>query len=393
MKNVVIIGGGASGLMSAIWAARCGANVTILEHNEKVGKKILATGNGRCNLTNLTQDASFYRSSNPDFPWKIISQFSAKETITFFESLGICVKDKNNWVYPYTEQASNVTEVLELEARYRKVKIKSNEEVLSIEKTSAGFQVVTKTWNYACDRVIVACGTHASSVEGSSDTGFHLAKALGHKVITPLPALCALKGKGNYFAKWAGTKMDTCLRLEINNSINIEERGEVLLTDYGISGICVFQLSRFAVRALQEGKEVQCHLDFMPEFSEQQLFHMLEQRRISSPYKSAQELMVGLIPKKLIPLVVTKKCTDEMIVRQLKDWVLPIKEAYSIKQAQVCSGGVDTTELTPSLESKLQPGIFFAGEVIDVDGPCGGYNLQWAWSSGAVAGQAAAKEN
>ncbi len=393
MKNVVIIGGGASGLMSAIWAARCGANVTILEHNEKVGKKILATGNGRCNLTNRTQEASFYRSTNPAFPWKIISQFPVNETIDFFEALGLCIKDKNNWIYPYTEQAASVTEILEMEARHRKVKIKSNEEVISIEKTSSGFEIFTKTWRYVCDRVIIACGTNASSVEGSSDTGYQLANALGHNVIEPLPALCALKGKGNYFSKWAGTKMDTCLRVEIDNTINMEERGEVLLTDYGISGICVFQLSRFAIRALQEGKQVQCHLDFMPEFSQKQLLHILEQRRLSCPYKTTQELMLGLIPKKLIPLVVTKKCTDEMIVHQLKDWVLPIKEAYSIKQAQVCSGGVDTKELTASLESKLQPGIFFAGEVIDVDGPCGGYNLQWAWSSGAVAGKAAARED
>ncbi len=392
MKNVVIIGGGASGLMSAIWAARCGANVTILEHNEKVGKKILATGNGRCNLTNRTQDASFYRSSNPAFPWKILSQFPAEETLQFFEELGIYFKDKNGWIYPYTEQASSVTEVLELEARHRKVKIKSNEEVVSIEKTSNGFEVVTKTWKYACDRVIVACGTNASSVEGSSDMGYQLAKSLGHTLILPLPALCALKGKGNYFSKWAGTKMDTRLRLAINDTIDIEERGEVLLTDYGISGICVFQISRFAIRAVQEGKQVACHLDFMPDFSEKQLLHLLEQRRISCPYKSTQELLVGLIPKKMIPLVVTKKCTDEMIVRQLKDWVLRIKEAYSIKQAQVCSGGVNTKELTTSLESKLVPGIFFAGEIVDVDGPCGGYNLQWAWSSGAVAGKASARE-
>ncbi len=390
MKNVVIIGGGASGLMSAIWAARCGANVTILEQNEKVGKKILATGNGRCNLTNRTQNATYYRSDNTSFPWKIISQFPAEETVAFFEELGIYFKDKNGWLYPYTEQAASVTEVLELEARHRKVKIKSNEEVVSIAKTKDGFEVLTKTWKYACECVIIACGSHASSVEGSSDMGYQLAKGLGHTLISPLPALCALKGKGNYFAKWAGTKMDTCLRLEIDHAMHIEERGEVLLTDYGISGICVFQVSRFATRAIFEGKQVQCHLDFMPEFSEKQLLELLERRRMACPYKSTQELLVGLLPKKLIPLVVTKKCTDEMIVHQLKDWVLPIKEAYSIKQAQVCCGGVDTKELTTSLESKLQPGIFFAGEVIDVDGPCGGYNLQWAWSSGAVAGKGAA---
>lgn len=392
MKNVVVIGGGASGLMSAIWAARCGANVTILEHNEKPGKKILATGNGRCNLTNRLQDSSFYRCSEKEFPWKIIQQFPAKETMDFFFQLGIFFKEKNGWMYPYTEQAASVTEVLELEARHLRIKIKTKEEVTSIQKTAEGFCVLTSTWHYDCEKVILACGSPASSVEGSSDTGIRLARELGHTVIDPLPALCSLKGKGNYFGKWAGSRMDAIVKLYINDDLFMEERGEILLTDYGISGICVFQISRYAVRAVKEGKQVSCHLDFMPDFSEKQLLALLSERRTRCPYKSTAELLIGLAPKKMIPLFVPKKADDTIIVKQLKDWLLPIKDAYSIKQAQVCSGGVSTRELTEHLESRLHPGLYFAGELIDVDGPCGGYNLQWAWSSGAVAGRSAAKE-
>lgn len=392
MNKVIIIGGGAAGLMSAIWAARCGASVTILEHNDKVGKKLLATGNGRCNLTNRIQNAGCYRSSDYVFPWKIISQFSLEETLHFFETLGVLLKEKNGWMYPYTEQASGIVELLEMEARHQKVKIKTREKVVSIEKVSDGFLVHTETWNYSASRVIIACGSCASSVEGSSDAGYHLAKQLGHNIITPLPALCALKGMGNYFSKWAGIRMDASLRLEINSQILAEERGEVLLTDYGISGICVFQVSRFALKALSEGKQVCLHLDFMPDYSSKQLLHMFEQRKAAAPHKNRQELLVGMIPKKLISLIAGENSSDESMAAQLKDWVLPIKDAYSMKQAQICQGGVDTRQLTEHLESKLQPGVFFAGEVIDVDGPCGGYNLQWAWSSGAVAGRAAAAE-
>lgn len=392
MTKIVVIGGGASGLMSAIQAARMGASVTILEHNDKIGKKILATGNGRCNLTNVHQKSYCYRCSEPEFPWKIISQFSEKDTIRFFNELGIETKERNGWIYPYSDQASSVSEVLEMEARYRKVKIKTKEEVTEIKKLDQGYQVITQGWHYDCDKVIISCGSHASSVEGSSDTGYSLAKALGHRIITPLPALTALRGKGNYFSKWAGTRMEGIVTLEIDGKITHSERGEILFTEYGISGICVFQISRYAVRAISEGQKVNCYLDLMPDRTLAELQMQLELREQRCPYKTLQEQLVGLIPKKLISIIAPSKATISQVCMNLKKWKLPIKDAYSLKQAQVCSGGVDVRLLTEQLESKKCPGIYFAGEVIDVDGPCGGYNLQWAWSSGAVAGKDAAKE-
>lgn len=390
MRKIVVIGGGASGLMGAIWAARCGAQVTILEHNERTGKKILATGNGKCNLTNMDQAPYFYRSSQKDYPWKVICQFSQADTIRFFTGLGIYTKNKNGWIYPYSEQAASVAQVLEMEARYRKVKIKTREEVTDIIETKEGYQVLTQTWRYDCDRVLICCGSSASQVEGSSNAGYQLAEKLGHRVIEPMPALTALRGKGNYFAKWAGSRMDGIIRLEIEGKIRKEERGEILFTDYGISGIAVFQISRYAVRAVREGYRVSCRLDLMPDFSLEELTAHLYKRKNDCPYKNSQELLVGLLPAKMIPVLASKN-DIEKTAENIKDWEVSVRDAYSLTHAQVCCGGVDTSQLTDHLQSRLHPGIYFAGEVVDVDGPCGGYNLQWAWSSGAVAGMAAAE--
>lgn len=391
MKKVVIIGGGASGMMAAIQAARTGAAVTLLEHNEKPGKKILATGNGRCNLTNLVQEPSRYRSSQPDFPWKIITQYPLEDTLAFFSELGIYTKDRNGWVYPYSDQAAGVAQVLELEARHQKVKIKTTEEVTDIFREDGQYLVKTATWQYSCDSVIISCGSSASNVEGSSTTGYELAEKLGHTVVKPLPSLCGIRGKDNYYAKWAGSRMDGCITLEIEGETVGEEQGEILFTEYGISGIGVFQLSRYAVRGTDEGKIATYHLDLMPQLTKEELVKLLLDRQQVGSYKNPQELLIGLLPRKMIDVLVKKTYEPEKIAERLKDWQVPVKGAYALRQAQICSGGVDPRELTDQLESRLHPGIYFTGEVIDVDGPCGGYNLQWAWSSGAVAGRAAAE--
>ena len=392
MKKVVIIGGGASGMMAAIQAARTGAAVTLLEHNEKTGKKILATGNGRCNLTNLVQEPSRYRSSQPDFPWKIITQYPLEDTLAFFSELGIYTKDRNGWVYPYSDQAAGVAQVLELEARHQKVKIKTTEEVTDILREDGQYLVKTATWQYPCDSVIISCGSSASNVEGSSTTGYELAEKLGHTVVKPLPSLCGIRGKDNYYAKWAGSRMDGRITLEIDGKTVGEEQGEILFTEYGISGIGVFQLSRYAVRGTDEGKIATYHLDLMPQLTKEELVKLLLDRQQAGSYKNPQELLIGLLPRKMIDVLVKKTYEPEKIAERLKDWQVPVKGAYALQQAQICSGGVDPRELTEQLESRLHPGIYFTGEVIDVDGPCGGYNLQWAWSSGAVAGRAAAEE-
>lgn len=392
MNRIVVIGGGASGMMAAVMAAGCGAQVTVLEHNERIGKKLGATGNGRCNLTNERQDPSCYRGTDPEFAWKIISAFTKEDTKRFFSGLGILLKSRSGWLYPYSDQAAAVCEVLEMEARHRKVKIKTKEDVLAIQKEKQHFSVRTNTWQYECDKVIICTGSPASAVEGSSDTGYRLARSLGHHIIQPLPALVSLRGKGNYFSAWAGCRMEGIVTYKTEKKTLGTERGEILFTEYGISGIAVFQNSRFVVRNLQQQENVFCHLDLFPDFRKEELLTLLQNRKAECPYKNTPELLIGLLPKKMIPVFAKPEDIPEEVVGRLKDWKITITGAHSLKQAQICSGGVAVKELTDKLESRYQKGIYFAGEVIDVDGPCGGYNLQWAWSSGAVAGMAAAKE-
>lgn len=391
--GIIVVGGGASGLMAAIQAARRGTEVTILEQNEKPGKKILASGNGRCNMTNTLQEPSCYRSDHPEFAWDLLETFGLQETIRFFTQIGVYTKNKNGWIYPYSEQAASVLEVLLMEAQHQKVKIKTNEEVTAVIPGEDGFEVKTKTWTYQCDKVIIASGSPASSVKGSSGDGYVLAESLGHSVIKPQPALVSLKGVGNYFSKWAGVRMEGAATLLIEDEPCMTTKGELQFTDYGLSGIPIFQFSRFAVKGLEQGKQITVILDFMPDFTEEALIIFMEKRMENCPYKSMETSLIGLLPKKLIPLIYTEFSSIPELARRLKCYPVWIRAAHSMEQAQICCGGVDTCQLEPtSMESKRIPGLYFTGEVVDVDGDCGGYNLQWAWSSGAVAGIHAASQ-
>lgn len=395
-KRVCIVGGGAAGMMAAIIAAREGAAVTVLEHNEKTGKKILATGNGRCNLTNLYQAASCYHSQERNLAWEVLEQFDVQETIRFFSELGIYTKNKNGGLYPSSMQASSVQELLEMEARYRKVKIKCREHVTEIQVLQAAakpvFQVKTETWSYEADAVILACGSKASAIEGADGSGYTLAKSLGLKVIKPLPALVPLKGKGTYFTKWAGTRVEGKVILKAGAQILDTAEGELQLTDYGISGIPVFQLSSQTARLLDSGVPVSAELDFLPDFDEKGLEEFLKRRENACPYKTQRELLTGLLPKKLADVLSEGKTDRKTLVQRIKRFAVEIKGTKAFDMAQVCSGGVSLTEINPkTMECRKIPGIYLAGELLDTDGICGGYNLQWAWSSGACAGYAASK--
>lgn len=395
-KRVCIIGGGAAGMMAAIVAAREGAAVTVLEHNEKTGKKILATGNGRCNLTNLYQDVSCYHSQEQNLAWEVLQQFDVQKTIRFFSELGIYTKNKNGGLYPSSMQASSVQELLEMEARYRKVKMKCREHVTGIQVLQTApepvFRVKTETWGYEADAVILACGSKASSIEGADGSGYTLAKSLGLKVIKPLPALVPLKGKGTYFTKWAGTRVEGKAVLKSGEQILAAAEGELQLTDYGISGIPVFQLSSQAARLLDSNAPVTVVLDFLPDFDEKGLEDFFIRRERDCPYKTQRELLTGVLPKKLADVLSEGKPDRKTLIQKIKKFTVEIKGTKAFDMAQVCSGGVSLTEINPkTMECRKIPGIYLAGELLDTDGICGGYNLQWAWSSGACAGYAAAK--
>ena len=392
-KRVIIIGAGAAGLTASVFAAEAGALVTLLEHNEKPGKKICATGNGKCNFTNERMSGDVFRGTHPEFAENILRQFPPEAVIAFFEKLGIFPVKKNGYYYPRSGQASSIAELLVREARYRGVKIKTNAHADAVFCEKGIWKVVSGGWTYEGDAVILANGSSASSIAGADGSGYDLARALGHHLIPPMAALCPLKcsrPKGRKsFAGWAGVRIEGTVILKIKGDQDRSQSGELQLTEYGISGIPVFQLSRYAVRAIADGKEVSARLNFLPEISKEELPAFLEKRRSHCHEKSDQELLKGLFPDKLIKVL----CQEPELASAIHSYPLIVKGGSSIQQAQVCSGGVDTEELDPeTLESRLHPGLYMAGELIDIDGTCGGYNLQWAWSSGAAAGLHAAKE-
>nr|WP_294678577.1 NAD(P)/FAD-dependent oxidoreductase [uncultured Blautia sp.] len=389
-KRVLIIGAGAAGLMAGIQAAEKGATVTVLEQNDRPGRKICATGNGRCNMTNLHRPEDAYRGTDPGFAEKALRAFSVTDTLDFFRELGICITDKKGWIYPRSGQAQSVVDVLCMKAHSLGVKIKTNQKVTDIELKDSVWKVHVEGWTYEGDRVILANGSRASSVAGSGESGYILAESLGHHIIRPLPALTALKCKGNFFKAWSGVRTEGRVTLYLDEEKVQSQQGELQLTDYGVSGIPVFQISRYAIRGLHDGRKAGLVIDFLPEMSAEELKVFWEQRKNIAPYKNDKELLTGIFPEKLIRVLVSRKD----FLKDIKAFPLDIKDGAGFEQAQVCSGGVDTGEIDPcTMESRIIKGLYFAGELIDIDGTCGGYNLQWAWSSGAAAGiHAAGKE-
>ena len=388
-KQIFVIGAGASGLMAAIQAAVNGAAVTVLEQNDRPGRKICATGNGRCNMTNLNQDENAYRGSHPEFVKDALAQFPVEKTLKFFQELGICTTDRSGWIYPRSNQAQSIVDVLTMKARSLKVKLKTNQYVTGVSFTDGHWNVHTNGWTYTCDAVILANGSKASSVAGSSESGYEISKSLGHHLIEPLPALTALKCRGNFFSGWSGVRTEGKVTLYINGTPETSQQGELQLTDYGVSGIPVFQISRYAIRAIYEKKKVDLSINFFPELTKQELQEYLGRRKNDCPSKNEKELLTGLFPEKLIRVLSAQKD----LISAITDFRLSVKSGLSFEQAQICSGGVDTSEVdSHTMESRLHKGLYFAGELLDIDGTCGGYNLQWAWSSGATAGIHAAKE-
>jgi hypothetical protein len=400
MSNVIIVGGGASGLVSAIFAARQKHKVTILEHKDKIGKKILATGNGKCNYTNYLQLPECYRSKNKEFPMKVLELFDVSKTVDFFSELGILPKDKKGYVYPNSEQAASVLEVLRLELEKLHVNIVCNVHVERIQSKSSQFQLTTNKGKYTADSVVLATGGCASPNLGSDGSGFGLAKDLGHKIITPLPALVQLKSSAKYFKNIAGVRTDASLGLYVNEQLVVEESGELLIANYGVSGIPIFQISRFASEAIHEKKKVYLKIDFLSSLIWKEAYDLIVDRINRNPDKTAEESLIGLFNNKLAYVMLMEaginpnsgagklnKNQIQNLIGQIKEWKVPITEPNSFEQAQVSAGGVDTTEIYPdTLESKLVKGLYITGELMDVDGTCGGYNLQWAWSTGAIAG-------
>lgn len=404
MRHIAVIGGGAAGMMAAITAAREGVKVTILEHKDRIGKKILSTGNGRCNFTNTFQTPACYRSDNRDFAWNIIQKFNVEKTISFFKELGIYPKDRNGYLYPYSDQAAAILEVLQIEIAKLDICVMTEINVLDIQPIKRGIRVTTDKKTITVDSVILACGSKAAPVTGSDGSGYQLAKLLGHRIVPVLPALVQLRCAEKFYKSISGVRVQGTVEIYADDISLASDTGEIQLTNYGISGIPVFQVSRYAAKAIYQKQSVTAVLNFMPDMNKDEFLSFLQERITLCPHKTLDEFFTGIFPKKLCELWIRlSRLPKEMRVsdlsgEQLEKLVLLIQhlrthitETNAFEQAQICCGGVDTTEINPdTLESNYVPGIYFAGELLDVDGICGGYNLQWAWSSGFVAGREAA---
>lgn len=406
-RDVIIVGGGASGLVAAISAAREGANVTIIEQKDQLGKKILSTGNGRCNLTNEYMDTTCFRGDNTSIVPEVLKQFGYPETIAFFEELGVVLRERQGYIYPFSDQATTILEVLIMEIERLDVKVLFGQKVQKILRDEDKFIIHTNQATITCDAVILATGGKAAPVLGSDGSGYTLAKAFGHHLSQVVPALVQLKGKGNFYKQISGVRTQAKVSLYVDNEYIAEDTGELQLTNYGISGIPVFQISRYAAKALSENKFVKAEVDFMPTMSDDTFRTFLQERLENHGYKEAQHFLVGVFHKKLIGLLLKASAIDynnlmkevpqeklDKLVSVCKHFKIEIQGTNDFEQAQVCAGGVHTTEICPqTMESLYTKELYLTGELLDIDGICGGYNLQWAWSTGYIAGKHAAKGN
>lgn len=407
--KIGIIGGGAAGMMAAITAASEGGVVTLLEGGERVGKKILATGNGKCNLGNLNLGADDYYGADREWTGECLSRFGCEDTVRFFRGIGLMVKEKNGYLYPLSEQAASVLDVLRTELRTCGVEVLTDTKVSSVEKTGEGyFLVCSGDRTFRFDKVILACGSKAAPKTGSDGSGYKLAKRLGHELIPTVPALVQLRCEEGYLKEVAGVRTDARITVVSECGEEITERGELQLTDYGISGIPVFQLSRkvnYLLRDMGKNGEVVVSVDLLPELSKEEFAQICSVRNLLQTDRTVEEFFTGMLNKKLMLLFIKLAGLkrDAMVAsvedRKLqavfdlcKDWRLHVNGSNSYDNAQVCAGGVDTTQVKTTMESKVVPGLYLAGELLDVDGRCGGYNLQWAWCSGYLAGRHAAQK-
>ena len=416
MKHIVIIGGGVSGMTAAITAAEHGpsARITILEHKAELGKKILVTGNGRCNLTNHRMTEACYRSEDPRWIKHLTERFRWQDTVRFFEDLGLPVRDRDGYVYPRSNQASSVRRILVRRLKELQVQVILGAHVSGVIPVAGGFEVWFSTGGVrkkcSASRVILSSGGKAAPVQGSDGSGYSIARSFGHTIVPVVPALVQLKIENHPLAKAAGVRTEAKVAVTIDGKEAAQDTGELQITSYGLSGIPVFQVSRYAARGLLEQKKVAVQLDLVPEMSENQLrlFFRQRQQHLGSICQSLtlEDYLCGIFPDKLIiPVLKQAKLSGrirvpdlehsqmDLLVSACKNISLSVEDTNGFENAQVCAGGVSTGEILPAtMESCLQPGLFLAGEVLDVDGICGGYNIHHAVISGMIAGKSASEE-
>jgi len=405
-RKVIVIGGGAAGMTAAIAARRAGAAVTILEKNPRVGKKILATGNGRCNFTNVNADIPWYHGNHPSFVKKALQAFTVEDTLHFFKELGIEHKvEEAGKVFPMSDQASSVLDVLLYEISASGIEVITDTCVSSIAKKSTQFELKAENGSiFQADSIVLAAGGKAMPSSGSDGNGYELAIKLGHTMTSIFPALVQLMLEGSFFQRIEGVKFVGTAQVLHHNRSLAQDRGDILFANYGVSGPPILQISRKAAELLQQGKEAMLKLSVL-DIPEDDLKKIIDRRCNEDSGKTLEFSLVGLINKRLIPVILHEAGIEDIkkpaarvtpkermaIVSVLTDWRFKVRGTKSWPSAQVTAGGINTDEIDDNtMESKIVPGLYLVGEIVDIDGQCGGFNLQWAWSSGYVAGKNAA---
>lgn len=426
--KIAVIGAGASGMMAAIQAAGKGAEVTCFEQKEKIGKKIYATGNGHCNFSNQKMlDPTFqikdgFYTKEPSKVEQALQRVGVRKICTFFEQEGMLIRSREGYLYPYSGQAGTVVELLTRKLKQVNATIFCDVQVLAVKKRPDGrFQLVFQPGencdkknlrNHTLfDRVILAGGGKAAPALGSDGSGFTLAAGLGHHVTGCRPSLCGVKCEGIFFSEWAGIRTAATVRVLSMGRTEIlaENTGEVQLTDYGISGIPTFQVSHVigehlnSLHNTESVKEngVPLELDFLPDFTEEYLQQQLQTRLRNTVTESLTlaDLFMGMVNRKLLACILKQKGLQweqrisfpdaTALLQTLKHFPVNATGLNDFTQAQVTAGGVPLEEIDQNFQSLKVPGFFLCGELLDVDGICGGYNLQWAWTSGWIAGESA----
>ena len=391
-----IIGGGASGMAAALAAAENPeVQVIVFERQARLGRKLQATGNGRCNLTNLKPAA--YHGDVPEFAEAALAAFGVEETLAWFRSMGLyTVAEESGRVYPYSDQANSVVDVLRFALEKSNIQVKTGFEVT---KLRPGFLVESAGEQVRCDKVIVACGGLAGTKLGGSMAGYQLLRSMGHRMTKLRPTLVQLKSGWNGVAALKGVRANCQAEILHDGQLYARSRGEIQFTEYGLSGPVIFEISRDVCQV--KGQWL-CRLDFLPDFEE--LPQELRRRRLTN--LPVEELLTGIVHNRLgrvltkaAGISVSGKVADltdgelNRVVQATKAFEVTLTEPLGMDSAQVTAGGIRTEEFdAETMESRLVPGLYACGEVLDIDGDCGGYNLQWAWSSGRCAGLAAGKE-
>jgi predicted Rossmann fold flavoprotein len=423
--KLFIIGAGAAGLIAAVTARDLGIDTAILEGNDRIGKKILMTGDGRCNITNEstatgTDEAVAlsrkFHSNQAGFPLPVLQQFGIRQTIDFFSALGLpLTRLKDGLMYPMSLQAASVLDIFQLALEDRNVPVYFKNKVLDVIVSTdyPRFTIICQTETeeqvvYTSEYLFLCAGGLTGPKTGTDGSGYTLAQRLGHTLVEPVPAIVQLKLQYPHLKALSSIKFQGQAHIIVNGEVSRSEFGEIGFTEYGIAGPVILQLSRKAAYHLARGESVTVSVDLMPGRTEEEVVEFLEMYWGTIGHRTVADSFIGILNKKLIPVLLKEAGIDQqphllcqdlswktrgIFYRIMKHWEFKVTDTNSFANAQATAGGVDTTELIEgTLESKLVPGLYLAGEVMDVDGDYGGYNLQWAWSSGYAAAMALAKQ-